>query len=73
MPKIAILFLLVAAMSATPAYAYVGPGSSLGAVGVFIGLVATVLLALVSFVWYPFKRLARRVRRKDPAAGNKAE
>jgi hypothetical protein len=60
-------------MSATPAYAYVGPGSSLGAVGVFIGIVATVFLALVSFVWYPFKRLARRLRHKGGAIDNKAE
>lgn len=68
--KIAILFAMAAFLSATPAEAYVGPGSSLGAIGVFLGLVATVILTLLSFVWYPFKRMARRIRRKDSGSEN---
>lgn len=71
--RIAILFALAAFVSATPAQAYVGPGSSLGAIGVFLGLVATVILTLVSFVWYPCKRLARRARRKDTTAEKDTE
>lgn len=71
--KIAILFAMAAFMSATPAQAYVGPGSSLGAIGVFVGIVVTVILTLLSFVWYPFKRLARRVRRKDSAVDDERE
>ncbi|HEX7873241.1 MAG TPA: hypothetical protein VF475_10040 [Sphingobium sp.] len=49
-------------LSAQPAMAYVGPGSSLGAVGVVFGLIGTILLSLVSFVWYPIKRLHRKIR-----------
>ena len=68
--KVVMLFAMVALMSATPAQAYVGPGSSLGAIGVFLGLIGTVILTLISFVWYPFQRLARRFRRKDSRAEN---
>lgn len=73
MSKLAMLFAVAAVMLAEPAHAYVGPGSSLGAIGVFLGVVGTILLTLVSFVWYPFKRLARRLKRKEPTAGEGTE
>jgi len=43
--------------------AYVGPGSSLGAVGVVLGFIGTLLLAILSFIWYPIRRAYRRIRR----------
>jgi hypothetical protein len=39
------------------AFAYVGPGAGLSAIGTFLALVAACFLALVGFVWYPVKRL----------------
>jgi hypothetical protein len=50
-----------------PALAYVGPGAGLGAIGAFLGLVATVLLTVGVLVLWPVRRLLRRVRNK-PAA-----
>jgi len=44
------------------AYAYTGPGLGLGAIGTALGVVAALLLMLVSIVWYPFKRMLRRMR-----------
>jgi hypothetical protein len=57
-------FLALACALATPlaAQAYTGPGLGLGAVGVALGLVGSILLAIVSVVWYPVKRLVRRIR-----------
>jgi hypothetical protein len=55
---------LVVLLSAEPALAYVGPGSSLGAVGVVFGLIGTLFLSLVSFIWYPVKRLHRKLRKQ---------
>ncbi|MFP4360115.1 MAG: hypothetical protein ACLFTG_05470 [Alphaproteobacteria bacterium] len=51
---------------AGPAAAYLGPGAGLGAIGAVIALLAAVALAVVGFVWYPFKRLvaAGRSRRR---------
>lgn len=63
--RILISFILVSAFTATPAMAYVGPGSSLSAIGVVFGLIGTIFLSLLSFVWYPIKRVYRRVRRGD--------
>lgn len=50
---------------ATPdrAMAYTGPGLGLGAIGVAFGLIGSLLLGIVSIVWYPVKRLIRRMRK----------
>ena len=50
---------------ATPgvALAYTGPGLGLGAIGVAFGLIGSLLLGIVSLVWYPVKRLIRRMRK----------
>ena len=41
---------------AMPAFAYVGPGLGAGTLGVVLGLVGSILLALFAFFWYPIKR-----------------
>lgn len=57
------LFVLLATLS--PAgLAYVGPGLGAGALGVLIGLVASVLLAVFSIFWFPLKRLFKGRKRK---------
>lgn len=68
-----ILFIFATCALTTPAMAYVGPGSSLGAVGVFLGLIGTLFLTIVSFIWYPIKRLIRSGRRRLGRAGKAAK
>jgi hypothetical protein len=53
-----------------PVFAYMGPGLGVGALGAALGVVASLLLVLISVVWYPLKRLARRsrARRSGPVA-----
>ncbi len=60
----ALRFLALALALTAPlaAQAYTGPGLGLGAIGVAFGLVGSILLAIVSVVWYPVKRLVRRIR-----------
>lgn len=68
MKKIALIAALVAL--STPAYAYLGPGAGLGAVGALVAIVLGVLLLLVGFVWYPIKRMLKKKRASaDAAAG----
>ncbi|RYE03049.1 MAG: hypothetical protein EOP61_06245 [Sphingomonadales bacterium] len=61
-----LTFAFVALALATPAgaHAYTGPGLGLGAVGVALGLVGSLLLGVASIIWYPIKRLVRRMRGK---------
>ncbi|HEX6141561.1 MAG TPA: hypothetical protein VFZ01_02490 [Geminicoccaceae bacterium] len=49
-----------ALLAASPAFAYVGPGAGLTAIGSVIALVGAIGLAIVGFLWYPIKRLRRR-------------
>ncbi|MFS2109665.1 hypothetical protein ACCC88_08260 [Sphingomonas sp. Sphisp140] len=56
------LSLALALSAPIAAQAYTGPGLGLGAVGVAFGLIGSILLAIVSVVWYPVKRLVRRLR-----------
>ena len=64
-------FLIVIALLLLPgaAHAYVGPGAGLGAVAVTLAVLLGVVLLLVGFVWYPLKRLVRRLR---PSADSKS-
>lgn len=49
------------------ALAYVGPGLGAGVIGVVLGLIASVFLALFALFWYPIKRLAKRRKAKTSA------
>jgi len=53
---------LFAVTAPAPVFAYMGPGLGVGALGAALGVVASLLLVLISVVWYPLKRLARRSR-----------
>lgn len=59
-----LLVFSTAGLAATDALAYIGPGAGISAIGSLVALLATVALALVGFVWYPLKRLRRRMRQK---------
>lgn len=47
-------------MLSTGAHAYVGPGLGAGTLGVVIGLIASVFVALFALLWYPIKRLLKK-------------
>lgn len=51
LPALALLLLF-----AESAHAYVGPGLGAGTLGVILGLIGSVFLALFAFFWYPIKR-----------------
>lgn len=42
--------------------AYVGPGVGAGVIGVILGLIVTVFVGFVAIIWYPFKRMLRRMK-----------
>lgn len=63
---IAAALLLLAAPA--PAFAYMGPGLGLGAIGTALGVLGAIVLGLVSILWYPLKRMIRRMRGKPAVA-----
>ena len=59
------LIIACCAMSSMPigeAHAYVGPGLGLGALGVVLGIVISIGLAILAVFWYPLKRVLRKYR-----------
>lgn len=55
----------------TAAAAYGGPGSVITGIGAFLAALAAVAAAVLGFLWFPLKKLIRKVR-GDPA-GPEAE
>lgn len=62
---VAATTLLIAALPA-PAFAYGGPGLGLGIISAVFGVLGAILLGFIAILWYPFKRLIRRIRRTPP-------
>lgn len=57
--SVAIFLLTLLSSITTVAEAYVGPGLGMGTLGVIIGFVASLLIALFAILWYPLKRLLK--------------
>jgi hypothetical protein len=65
-----MLFPIILALAwPAPAFAYMGPGIGVGAIGAALGIVVSLLLVLISLVWYPLKRLGRRMRGRPVGNG----
>lgn len=43
-----------------PAEAYIGPGLGAGTLGVILGLLGSILIAVFAFFWYPIKRTFKK-------------
>jgi len=50
------------ALLPSPAYAYMGPGAGLSAIGALLSLVAAGVVSLLGFVWFPIKRAIRMLK-----------
>ena len=55
-----------AALAASPAFAYVGPGAGLTLLGALWGLVVAVVVSVGFILMWPLRRLMRRHKRVDP-------
>jgi hypothetical protein len=57
-----VLIFIIVFLMPKAGVAYVGPGLGLGPVGVILGLIAAVFMALFAVIWYPIKRLVKKKR-----------
>jgi len=60
-----LLTLLSYALFPAVSQAYIGPGLGLGVIGSVIGVFFTLFLAGIAVVWYPIKKLIRRMRKTE--------
>jgi hypothetical protein len=61
------ILIIVISMISTPAFAYIGPGLGAGTVGVILGVIGSIFLALFAIFWYPIKRLLKKFKKGQPA------
>jgi len=62
----------VAALAASPAVAYVGPGAGLTLLGALWGLVVAVVVSVGFILMWPLRRLMRRNKRAYPTNDRQA-
>lgn len=62
-----VLAVILTLLAPTEALAYGGPGSMITGIGALLAAVATIAAALFGFLWFPLKRLVRRLRGGDEA------
>jgi preprotein translocase subunit SecF len=46
-------------------YAYVGPGLGAGTIGVILGILGSLFIALFAIIWYPLKRLLKKNKKPN--------
>ena len=61
----------IVSLFASPGVAYIGPGAGLSAIGSFLALVAAIVVTILGFLWYPFKRLMRKIKKSTQGEKHK--
>jgi hypothetical protein len=61
-----VLLLAIILLFPLNGYAYIGPGLGIGTIGAVFGILLSLFMTLLSILWYPFKILIRKIRKKEP-------
>ena len=62
-----ITALLLLALIASPAAAYVGPGAGISVLGSLLGILATIFVAIGAILFWPIRKLMKRRKAKKEA------
>jgi len=62
MQIVPLLFLFLLVMVPQTAHAYIGPGLGMGVIGVVLGIIFSIILAIFGIFWYPLKRVYKKIR-----------
>ena len=63
-----MLFFLTA-----PSYAYLGPGVGGGMIAATLGIIIAILAAIFGLIWFPIKRLLKKMRNQKEIKQNKID
>ena len=72
MRKLILYFGLQAMLLALPVHAYIGPGAGAGTIAIVLGVIASIFLAFVAILWYPFKRYIKGRKKSANKTYNKS-
>jgi len=65
-----VFFLFALLLSEKLAYAYVGPGAGLSAIGSVLALIGAIFMLIIGFLWYPIKRLLKKKHQQKTDAAS---
>ena len=57
--------ILLVLLAPDQADAYVGPGLGAGTIGVILGIIGSLFIALFAIIWYPLKRLFKKKKKQS--------
>ncbi|MEO8722861.1 MAG: hypothetical protein ABI395_04960 [Sphingobium sp.] len=57
-------------LTPAPALAYIGPGVGVGLISAVIGVLGSIFLGLFAIIWYPIKRLRKKMQKRNKADGS---
>lgn len=66
MSKFIVAALLL--LSSATAFAYVGPGAGISVLGSLLGILATIVLAIVAIVLWPIRKIMKRRKATTPGS-----
>ncbi|MBZ4219289.1 MAG: hypothetical protein LAC69_03765 [Chlorobium sp.] len=69
MKKVLFCLLSMSLFLPLTAHAYIGPGLGTGVIGVVVGILTALFLALTAIIWYPLKRLFKFMTSKGLSSG----
>ena len=73
MTRFLVIISVFMASFSGPASAYIGPGLGAGTVGVILGVLGSILLALFAIFWYPLKRLFKKDKNSEQITESQQE
>ena len=65
------LYFVLIFINPVNANAYIGPGLGAGTIGVILGVLGSVFIALFAIIWYPLKRLLKKMKKREEQDTNK--
>jgi len=66
--KLTVFLAASLVIAALPAQAYIGPGAGAGTIAVVLGIIASIVMAFLAILWYPAKRLLKKLKGARPGA-----
>lgn len=70
---LAFLLLVLLLVKPDAAHAYGGPGSVISSIGTLLAVLAALLASLFGFLWFPLKRLYRRMNGREETSDTVVE
>ena len=62
--KIILISLTFVGFNTNLALAYIGPGLGLGAIGIMLGVIGSIIIAIFALLYYPIKKVLVKLKKK---------